>query len=144
MSNHVHDGDSGLVKLIYCFFWWDTNSRDEKLGTFRDTDINKLWELPLCVVIVGLAGTAADLWDKKIDTERSVLVVEMLLESIDLSLEELWSISNASNDTQSAGLLSDNPSNKDSTYVCNGSCELGTSSNVHAGKQDWVLDAKEL
>ena len=84
------------------------DSGDEEAGLLGDDDIDELAELALCVVVarrtlarileewadglLGLAGAATDLREEQIDTERTVLVVEMGLELGDLLAEHVRSV----------------------------------------------------
>lgn len=36
VSDHVHDGDTGTVKLLDDFLWWDTDGADEQGGLLFD------------------------------------------------------------------------------------------------------------
>ena len=61
----------------------DTHSRDEDLCAVADGDFDELVELAVRVVMVGLAGAAADLGQGEVDAECAVLVVEVLFKLID-------------------------------------------------------------
>lgn len=81
--------------------------------------------------LLGLAGTAANLGKEKVDTEGSVLVVQVALEFGDLLAEHLGGIANATDDTQTTG-------------VGDSGGQLGPRSHVHAGQQDGVVDLKQI
>lgn len=81
--------------------------------------------------ILGLAGTAADLGEEEIDAERSVLVREMRLELVDLVAKHVGGVVDATKDTHAAG-------------VGDSRGQLGASSDVHAGKQDGVVDLEKI
>lgn len=81
--------------------------------------------------LLGLTGAATDLGEKQVDTERSVLVVEVRLELLNLLLEHLGGVADTANDTQTAG-------------VGDGGGKLGAGSDVHARKQDGVLDLEKI
>lgn len=83
------------------------------------------------VCLLGLTGATTDLREKQVDTERSVLVVEVLLELGDLLLEHLGGVADTTDDTHATG-------------VGDGGSQLGTGSDVHAGKQDGVLDLEKI
>ena len=81
--------------------------------------------------ILGLAGGTANLWEKEIDTEWSVLVVQVGLELSDLLAEHIWGISNTSNNTETSG-------------IGDSSSELWASGNVHTSQNNWVVDLQEI
>ena len=81
--------------------------------------------------LLGLPGAAANLGNKEIDTEWRVLVVQEALELCNLFSEHVWSISNATDHTDAAG-------------VCDSCCKLRASSNVHAGEHDRVCDLEQV
>jgi hypothetical protein len=68
---------------------------------------------------------------QQIDAKGRVLVVEVALELRNLLAKHVWCVSNATEDTDAAG-------------VCDGSSELGTSSHVHAREHDGVLDLQQV
>lgn len=82
-------------------------------------------------VLLGLAGTAANLGKEKVDTEGSVLVGQVALEFGDLFAQHLGGIADATDDTQTTG-------------VGDSSGQLGTRSHVHACQQDGVVDLKQI
>lgn len=81
--------------------------------------------------LLGLAGTATNLREKKVDTEGSVLVVQVALEFGNLFAEHLGGIANATDHTQTTG-------------VGDSGSELGTRSHVHACQQDGVVDLEQI
>ena len=81
--------------------------------------------------ILGLASTSSHLWEQKVNAERRVLIVKVALELLDLVAEHLGGITDTTNDTQTAG-------------VGDSSGKLGASGNVHASKEDGVLDPQEV
>lgn len=81
--------------------------------------------------LLGLTGIATNLGDKQVNTKGSVLVVEVALELGNLLLEHLWSVSDTADDAHTAG-------------VGDGSRQLGTGGDVHAGQQDGVLDLEKI
>lgn len=81
--------------------------------------------------LLGLTGAAADLGEKQVDTEGSVLVGEVLLELGNLLLEHVGGVADTTDDTETAG-------------VGDGGSQLGTGSDVHAGKHDGVLDLEKI
>lgn len=83
------------------------------------------------VISVRLSSIATDLWQQEVDTEGSVLVVQILLELLDVLPEHLGRVSDTTNDAQT-------------TCIGDCCCESWAGSNVHAGQDNWVLDAKEL
>ena len=83
---------------------WNTDGRDEKFGAGFDDDIDKLGELTVGVVGVGLAGTTTDFGKKEIDTERTILVVQEGFQLGDLLAEELGSVTNATYNTNTTGI----------------------------------------
>lgn len=83
------------------------------------------------MVLLGLAGVAANLGKKEIDTEGSLLVVKVLLDLIDLLPEHLGGVADTTEDTHTAGI-------GDSRR------QLGASGDVHAGEEDGVLDPEEI
>lgn len=81
--------------------------------------------------LLGLTGIATNLGDKQVNTKGSVLVVEVALELGNLLLEHLWGVSDTADDAHAAG-------------VGDGSRQLGTGGDVHAGQQDGVLDLEKI
>lgn len=81
--------------------------------------------------LLGLAGAATDLREEQVDTEGSVLVVQVALELGDLLAQHVGSVTNTANDTETAG-------------VGDGSGQLGASGDVHASKKHRVLDAEQV
>lgn len=76
-------------------------------------------------------GAAADLGYQKIDPKGSVLVVEETLQFCNLLAEHI-------------GCVADTPDDAKATCVCDGCCELGSSSYIHTGEHDWVVDLEEV
>jgi hypothetical protein len=66
-TDHVHDRDARGVELVYGELRRDANGRDEEGRALLDHDVDQLWELALGVVLVGLAGGAADLREEEVD-----------------------------------------------------------------------------
>lgn len=81
--------------------------------------------------LLGLAGTAANLGKEKVDTEGSVLVVQVALEFGDLLAEHLGGIANATDDTKTTG-------------ISDSGGQLGSRSHVHACQQDGVVDLEQI
>lgn len=81
--------------------------------------------------ILGLASASANLGQEKIDTKGSVLIGEEALELVDLLLEHLWGVSNATNDTETTG-------------IGDGGGKAGTRGDVHACEEDGVFDAEQV
>jgi len=78
-----------LVETVNGRLGRNTDSGDEELGALLNDDGEEVVELAVGVVFVGLAGRAADLGEEEVDTERSVLVVEVALKVLDLAAEVL-------------------------------------------------------
>ena len=81
--------------------------------------------------VLGLAGTATNLGEQQINTERSALVVEVALQLSNLLAKHVWGVTNASKHTEASG-------------IGDGGSELGTGSHVHAGKQNGVLNLQQV
>lgn len=81
--------------------------------------------------LLGLAGAATDLGKQEINAERRVLVGQVALELRDLLSEHVRCVTDATDDTEAAG-------------VGDSSSELGTSSHVHASQHDGVLDLQQV
>lgn len=81
--------------------------------------------------ILGLASTATDLRKQEIDTEWCILVLEVSLELGNLLPKHVGRVANSSNDTDTSG-------------IGDGGGELRTSSDVHAGQHDGVVDLQEI
>lgn len=151
VSDHVHVKDTVLVELVNDSLWWDTDGGDEELGTRLNNNIDELVELALGVIVadkrvsivvlrfacesvsdvLGLAGGAANLWEKEIDTEWCVLVVQVGLELSDLLAEHVWGVSNTSNNTETSG-------------IGDSGSELWAGGNVHSSQNNWVVDLQEI
>jgi len=81
--------------------------------------------------LLGLTGTSSDLWEQEINTEWCVLVVQKRLQLGDLLAEHVWGVANSSDNTET-------------TSVGDSSSELWAGSNIHASKEDWVVDLEEV
>lgn len=81
--------------------------------------------------LLGLAGAATDLGEEQVDTERSVLIVEVALELVNLIAKHLGGVADTTDDTETTG-------------VGDGGSQLGSSGDVHAGQQDGVLDLEKI
>lgn len=71
VTDHVHDWNSGLVKLVDHLLWWDTDGGDKQLGLARDDHIDQFWQLTMGVVVICLARSSTDLRQQKINTKLS-------------------------------------------------------------------------
>lgn len=78
-----------------------------------------------------IPSISTDLGEEQVNTEGSVLVVEEALELGDLLLEHLGGVADTADNTETAS-------------VGDGSGELGAGSDVHASKNDGVVDLEEL
>jgi len=81
--------------------------------------------------LLGLPRTSADLGKQEIHAKGSFLVVEVALQLRDLLAKHVGSISNAAEDTDSAG-------------VCYGGCQLRAGGHVHSSEHDGVLDLEQI
>ncbi len=155
VADHVHVQDAVGVELVNDCLWWDTDGGDEELGAGFDDDVDELAELTLGVIVavkilsalvlvfrviarcgsvsnvLGLAGRASNLWEKEIDTEWSILIVQERLELGDLLAEHVWGVSNTTEDTETTG-------------IGDGSSELWASGDVHTSQHNWVVDLQEI
>jgi len=131
VADHVHVEDAVGVELVDDGLWWDTDGRDEELGARLDDNVDELVELALGVIVVGLAGVTANLWEKEIDTEWSVLIVQVRLELSNLLAEHVWGVADTTDNTETTGI---------------GDCgsELWASGNVHSSQNNWVVDLQEI
>lgn len=64
-------------------WWWDADGRDEDLGAAVYGYRDEVVELAVGVVVVCLAGGAADLGEGKIDAKGEVFVCEVCFEVVD-------------------------------------------------------------
>lgn len=81
---------------------------------------------PLC-----LPRTTTNLRQQQVDTERGILVIEVLFELCDLLAQLVGCVSETTDDSEAACV----------SYCC---CKLWTCSNVHASQHYRVLDPKEV
>lgn len=81
--------------------------------------------------VLGLARATTNLGEQQIDTERRILVGEVALELGNLLSQHVRCIANTTDDTET-------------TSVGDSSRQLGTSSHVHAGQQNRVLDLEQI
>jgi hypothetical protein len=81
--------------------------------------------------LLSLPGTATNLRNQEVNTERCILVVEEALEFRDLFSEHVWGVADATDHT-------------DATGIGDGCCELRTGSNVHASEHDGVCDLEQV
>jgi len=131
VADHVHVDNAVLVELLNDVARGDTDGGNEELGARLDDDVDELVELALGVVVVGLAGIAANLGKEEIDTEGSVLVDKMRLELLNLLAEHVGGVADTTEDTETTG-------------VGDSGSKVGTGSHVHASKQDGVLDLEKI
>lgn len=80
---------------------------------------------------LGLASAAADLGEQQINTERSLLVVQVALQLSDLLLQHLGGVSNTTDNTQTTG-------------VGDSSSQLRAGRHVHACQQNGVVDLEQI
>jgi len=131
VTDHVHIEDAVLVELLDDMLGRDTDGGDEETRPRLDHNVDKLLKLALGVVIVGLARIATNLRKEQIDAERGILILQKALEFCNLLLEHVWGVSDTSNDTKTSS-------------ICDGGGELRAGSNVHARKQNGVVDLQEI
>lgn len=155
VADHVHAEDAGTVEALDDCLGGDTDGGDEELGAALDDDVDELVELALGVVVagrkrlvsvfflvsrvfgevriclLGLAGTATDLGEEQVDTEGSVLIVQVALQLGDLLAEHVRSVANTTDNTQTTG-------------VGDGSRQLGASGHVHTSQQNGVVDLEQI
>lgn len=81
--------------------------------------------------LLGLASTATNLGKEQINTEWCVLVLEERLQLGDLLAEHVWGVANSSDNTEATG-------------IGNSGSELRASRNVHASKENWMVDLEEV
>src|SRR5690349_21384385 len=70
VSNHVHDQDASLMQSLDSPRRRHANCTDKQLRSILDRDLDQVVELTVCVIVVGLARTAAHLRERKIDAKR--------------------------------------------------------------------------
>lgn len=80
MADHVHDEDAGGVQAVDDGLGRDADGADEEAGAALDGDVDELVQLAVGVVVVGLAGAAADLGQGEVDAERQVRRRQVRLE----------------------------------------------------------------
>lgn len=131
VTDHVHVNNAIGVELVDDSLGGDTDGRDEELSALLDDNIDELVEFTLGVIVVGLASAAADLGKEQINTERSVLVVEIALELSDLLAQHVRSVSDTTNDTET-------------TSVGDSGSELRAGGNIHAREEDGMLDLEKI
>ncbi len=117
VADDTGNDNLGTMELLDHVSGRNTDSGDEELCTRLDDNVDQLGKLTLGVIGVGLTSTTADLGEEKINTEGAVLVVEERLKLSNLLAEELWSIANTTDYT-------------DTTGVGDRCCELRACSNV--------------
>lgn len=83
------------------------------------------------VDVLGLACATTNLGKQQIDTEGRALVVEIALQLGDLLSQHVRRVSNTSQHTESSG-------------VCDGSSELRTGGDIHAGEKNGMLDLQQV
>jgi len=82
-ADHVHDEDAGGVQAGNDVWGWDANGGDEEFGARVDGDGDEVVELAVGVVVVGLAGGAADLGEGQVDAKRERLIGQVCFEVVD-------------------------------------------------------------
>lgn len=87
--------------------------------------------MPVVDYILSLSGAGADLREKKVNTERCILVLEVALKLGDLFTQHVWGVSDTSNDTET-------------TCIGDSSSELGAGRHVHASQHDGVVDLEKI
>lgn len=81
--------------------------------------------------LLGLTGTAANLGQQQVNTERSVLVGEEALQLGDLLLEHVRSVADTTDDTQTTG-------------VGDRGRQLRAGGHVHTCQQNRVVDLEQI
>mmetsp|Transcript_17281 Transcript_17281/g.35088 ORF Transcript_17281/g.35088 Transcript_17281/m.35088 type:complete len:422 (-) Transcript_17281:113-1378(-) len=130
-ADHVHHQDVRSMELVHNPFLGNADGRNEEPSPRVDDDVDQLRKVSLSVVVIRLPRTLADLGEQEVDPERQILVPEALLQVVDLLLELL-------------GGVPDSADHPETTTVGYSRRQLRTSSNIHTGQHDRVLDAQEL
>lgn len=154
VADHVHAEDTGTVELLDNGLGGNTDGGDEKLGTTLNDNVDELVELAFGVVVaegggvslawwsfcvhkrtgvclLGLASTAANLGEEQVDTEGSVLIIQVALQLGDLLPEHIRSVTNTTDNTQTTG-------------VGDRSRQLRASGHVHTSQQNRVVDLQQI
>mmetsp|Transcript_3861 Transcript_3861/g.5492 ORF Transcript_3861/g.5492 Transcript_3861/m.5492 type:complete len:324 (-) Transcript_3861:43-1014(-) len=130
-ADHVHHRDAGLVQLLHSPSWGHTDCTDEESSALLDGDVDELRQIAMGVVVVGLAGTAANLRDQQVHAKGSLRVLQVLLDFLNLRPEDFRLVSHATEDAEA-------------TSISDSSCQLGAGGDVHASQHHWVLDVEHL
>lgn len=104
VSNHIHDQDPSLMESLDSPRRGYTNRTNKQLGSILDCDFDEIVKLAVCVIVVRLARTAANLREREIDSKRKRLVVQIALQLVDDGLQLLGRVTESSNNTEPAGI----------------------------------------
>jgi len=107
------------------------NRGDEERCALLDDDVQQLEERAACVVLVGLAGRAADLRQEQVHAPGRGLVLEPLLDLLALLTQHLGRVAKPADDAEPA-------------LVRDGGRQLRPRGDVHAGEEDRLAQAEEL
>jgi len=107
------------------------NRGDEERCALLDDDVQQLEERAACVVLVGLAGRAADLRQEQVHAPGRGLVLEPLLDLLALLTQHLRRVAKPADDAEPA-------------LVRDGGRQLRPRGDVHAGEEDRLAQAEEL
>ena len=100
--------------------------------------------------LLGLAGTGTDLRQEQVDAKRCILVVEKALDLGNLLAKHVWCVSAYRHQQAPAYscrrilLLPYTTDDAKTSSVCDSRSQLGTSSDVHAGKHDGMVDLQKI
>lgn len=129
-THHVHDQDPGVVETLDHMRGRHTNGAHKELRPVVDDHVDELVELAVCVVVVCLAGVAADLWEGEVDAEGERLVLEQGLELRKHLVHLVRGVAQTADDTEATG-------------VGDCGCEGCAGGLCHACEEDGALDAEE-
>jgi len=100
------------------------------------------------MLLLCLSCATADLGEQQINTEGGVLIIQVAFEFGDLLPQHIWSISDLYDPSALIDLFflrsSYSANNTKTASIRDCGSQSWTSSHVHAGKHDWVLDLQQI
>jgi len=131
VSDHVHDQNAGVMQPVDDALGRDAHGGHKQLGARLDGDVDQLVQLAVGVVVVGLAGVAADLGEGEVDAEGQVRGFEKGLHLGDDFPQLVGRVHEAADDAETAG-------------VGDGGGQCAARGARHAGEDDGVFYPQEL
>ena len=130
-THHIHDQNASRMQAVDDVLRRHAHGGHKQPRAILDGDVNQLVEVAVGVVVVGLAGAAADLRQREVDAEGQRWVVQVRLDLVDDLLQLRRRVPQPADHAQAA-------------RVGHRGREGPARCACHAREDDRVLDAEEL